>query len=73
MTWVVAVNAASSHAFELPGDIEPERVAAIARAVIQWDISMMEMSSLSAEVTPILMAGARSMLPCSLREMLVGR
>jgi hypothetical protein len=73
MTWVVAVNAASSHAFELPGDIAPEKVVAIAQAVIQWDIAMMEMSPLPEEAKPVLTAAARSMLPCSLREMLIGR
>lgn len=72
MTWVVVVNAASSNAFELPGDIAPEKVVAIAQAVIQWDISMMEMSALPEGAKPILTAGARSMLPCSLREMLIG-
>lgn len=73
MTWVVAVNAASSHAFELPGDIASEKVLAIAQAVIQWDIAMMEMSPIPEEAKQILIAGARSMLPCSLREMLIGR
>ncbi|MPQ69306.1 hypothetical protein [Pseudomonas sp. MWU12-2323] len=73
MTWVIAVNAASSHAFELPGDIAQEKVIAIAQAVIQWDIAMMEMSPLPEEAKSILIAGARSMLPCSLREMLIRR
>lgn len=72
MTWVVVVNAASSHTFELPGDIASEKVVAIAQAVIQWDIAMMEMSPLPEEAKPILMAGAMSMLPCLLREMLIG-
>lgn len=73
MTWVVVVNAASSHSFELPGDTEPEKVVAIAQAVIKWDIAMMEMSPLPEDAKPILTAGARMMLPCPLREMLFGR
>ncbi|MGF6282258.1 hypothetical protein ABH908_000257 [Pseudomonas frederiksbergensis] len=72
MTWVVVVNAATSNAFELPGDFEPDKVVAIAQAVIQWDMSMMEMIPLSEEMKLVLAAGARSMLPCDLREMLIG-
>ncbi len=73
MTWVVVVNAASSNAFELPGDIASEKVMAIAQAVIQWDVAMMESSPLSDEAKEVLITGARSMLPCPLREMLIGR
>ncbi|MHC5194929.1 hypothetical protein ACYSUW_14340 [Pseudomonas frederiksbergensis] len=72
LTWVVVVYAASSNAFELPGDIAPEKVVAIAQAVIQWDMSMMEMTPLAEGAKQVLADGARSMLPCALREMLIG-
>ena len=72
MTWVVAVNAASSNAFELPGEIALDQVMAIAQAVIQWDVAMMEMSQLPDKAKAVLATGARSMFPCPLREMLIG-
>jgi hypothetical protein len=72
ITWVVSVNAASSNSFELPGEIALDQVMAIAQAVIQWDVAMMEMSQLPDNATAVLATGARSMFPCPLREMLIG-
>lgn len=72
MTWVLAVNAASSHAFELPGELSLERVVEITQAVILWDTAMMELTSLPDEIKAILASGAQSMFPCRLREMLIG-
>jgi len=69
-TWVVYVAAANAWAFELTADIEREKVADIAEAVISWDISMAEHEAPASKVVTKVTWAALIMNPCPLKEVI---